>query len=364
MSSSPPRTTPTQNSIGPTTGVSLLYVAGAHRSGATALGAVLAGAPSVFYAGELYRIPHPIFEVSDPSRLCSCGAKADECPFWQKVRARLDSEPGALRALQRGQRRYEVWRALPWTMWKLHRRDPELVDYVQRLGQFIRILSDISGSPVVVESSYNPVRGLLYDDPASGLDVRFLHLVRDGRNLIDSEKRSRDSPEVRWSALRTTPVIVGRWVAYHLLALLLLPRGDPYRRMRYEEIMREPGSALRSIGDFIRVDFAEPVRRVETGQAIPMRHIVAGNRIRLQGRIVLRPELANLPRLTLGSRIVFWGLGGWLALALGYRPARTPLRAPPPEDGGEPLPPRPEFQPPVLGRTADPAIPAAGGGRE
>jgi hypothetical protein len=309
----------------PRSGLALLYIAGAHRSGATPLGAVLAGEPTVFYGGELYRFPNPIFDRPDPARDCSCGAAVADCPFWNRVRFRLESVPGTLDALRQGQRRYERWTSLPRTLWKWRRRDPDLVAHIQRMGRFIQVLAEESGARTVVESSYNPLRGLLYRDPASGLDVRYLHLVRDGRSFVDSESRAMDRPEVAWRWVRAAPVVIARWVAFHLFSWFLLHR-SAYLRVRYEEIVREPEPALRAISGLLGTDLSVVIRRVRAGVPIRMRHIAAGNRMRSQGQVLLRPELAAPPHLNPISRILFWSLGGWMALGLGYRPAWSTLR--------------------------------------
>jgi hypothetical protein len=304
--------------------VTLVYIAGAHRSGATPLGAVLAGSPDVFYAGELYRFPHPIFEAPNPQRLCSCGTPVDACPFWMQVRARLDAEPGMLQSLRAGQLRYERWRSLLSTLWRRARRDPKLLEHVARMGRFVRVLAETSGSRVVVESSYNPLRGLLYRDPASGLNTRFLHLVRDGRNFLSSELHARDPPESNWRWVRSTPVILGRWVAYHSLTLALLARRADYLRVRFETFLATPGPALRQISRLSRVDPSAVIAEVEAGRSIRMRHIAAANRMRLEGEVRLHRELGEMPPPGPFLDLAFWVIGGWLALSLGYRPRRSP----------------------------------------
>ncbi len=305
--------------------VSLVYIAGAHRSGATPLGAVLGGNPEVFFAGELYRIPHPIFEVRHPDRLCSCGVAVDDCPFWTQVRSRLATEPGLLSALRAGQIRFERPRTIFRTLWRRYRRDPELLAHIARMGRFVRILSEISGARVVVESSYNPLRGWLYRDPASGLEVKFLHLVRDGRNFLNSERSATDPPETAWKGIRTTPAIVLRWVGYHLLTLALLGGAGGTLRFRFEDLVTTPGPVLRRTAAFVGVDLSGVIPRVAAGEAIQMRHIASGNRMRLRGEVRLQREFADLPSLRPLTVAAFWVLAGGLALALGYRPRWGPV---------------------------------------
>jgi hypothetical protein len=324
MTAAGSRSSPSLIPTAPPPPVSLVYIAGAHRSGATPLGAVLAGHPSIFFGGEMYRFPYPIFGHPDPTRLCSCGEPVDTCPLWSRIRTELESEPGTLDALRRGQLHFERWRRLPQTLWRQYRRDPELLRHVERMGRFVRILAEATGAPTIVESSYNPLRGRLYQDPASGVDVCFLHLVRDGRNFIASERLAVFAPESPWKWLRARPVIVIRWVAYHALSVVLLRHAHRYLRVSYEELLRDPDRNLRVISGEIGIDLSSVIHQVEIGAPIPMRHIAAGNRVRLQGELRLASESAAIPPLDFTARTLFWGLGGWLALLLGYRPGSVP----------------------------------------
>ncbi|EQD46225.1 sulfotransferase domain-containing protein, partial [mine drainage metagenome] len=246
------------------------------------------------------------------------------------IRSDLEAEPGALEQLRRGQLRFERWRWLPRTLWRRYRRDPELLRHIERMGRFLRILADASGAETIVETSYNPLRGLLYEDRASGIDVVYLHLVRDGRAFIASERATRTAAGRRWQWLRSTPVVVGRWVAGHVLALILVRRSPRYLRVNYETLVRDPGACLRAISSLIAVDLSDLLDRVQHGEPIRMRHLAAGNRVRLQGELRLTPGSSGLPALGLGERAWFWGMGGWLALLLGYRPGRDPVTGPTP----------------------------------
>jgi hypothetical protein len=188
------------------------------------------------------------------------------------------------------------------------------------MGRFIRILAEESGSSTIVESSYNPLRGLLYRDPVAGLNVRYLHLVRDGRNFIASERRTTDVAEVDWNWVRTTPVILGRWMVSHLLTGALLGRSGAYRRLRFEDFLESPSPFLRELSRLTDVDLSSVARQVESGTPIPMRHIAAGNRLRLRGEVRLQAEFAVPPQLGLLTRTAFWLIAGWLAFELGYGP--------------------------------------------
>jgi len=315
------------------TPLDVVYICGAHRSGATVLGALLAARPEVFFWGEAYRYPRPMFWPGnmvwpkDPTRGCSCGVPADQCPFWTAVRAELEQRAPFLENLERGQRTYESWSALPTRLGSALRHDPALDAHVQRMVEFLRVIAARTEARVLAESSYSAMRGSLYRRAElAGGRVRFVHLVRDGRNFLASELGVLWDPErpARWVRSRT--VIVARWVVYNLAAILIGVR-DPrsYLRVRYEDLVLRPAETLAKIGAFLDLDLSDVARRVAAREAIPMRHIAAGNRARLRGSVVLRGDLAGLPQLPRSTSALFWALGGWLALLLGYRPG-TPVR--------------------------------------
>ncbi|MGC2359216.1 MAG: hypothetical protein WA691_02790 [Thermoplasmata archaeon] len=309
--------------------LNLVYISGAHRSGSTFLGALLGADPQAFFVGEAYRFPRPMFWPPDPSRGCSCGVPVERCPFWTEVRAELERRTPLLERLEEGQYRYERWTKVASIFGRKDRADAELDAHVRRMTEFLRVISAHADAPTLVESSFSAVRGNLYRHAdLGGGQVRFLHLVRDGRNFIASERSVTHDPEAPSAWLRTEPVIIGRWVLFNLAAILLGMRApESYLRVRYEELMRRPEETLAEIGAFLRMDLSDVARRASRGEPIPMRHLAAGNRMRLLGSVTLRSELARSPQLPVASTVLFWTLGGWLALLLGYRPGRRSDRA-------------------------------------
>lgn len=306
-----------------TTGpIDLVYVVGAHKSGATILGSILSNAPGVFFAGELYRFPYPIFDPGNPERRCSCGAAVIDCPYWSGLARHSRSTPNLLPELRRGQLRFERWSHLPSTWWAAARNDPTFRANGARMAEFVRLAAAEDGARTVVETSFSPLRAWLYarSAPRDRLRVRFLHLVRDGRGFLSSELAITNDPEApRWVFL--APVVVARWVGSHALAMLFSLQGrSAYRRIRYEDYVTDPDRTLAEVGDWLGIDLTAVRTTLREGGALPMRHVIAGNRVRLTGEVRLRRELAVPKSLPRGVTALFWSFGGWLALALGYRP--------------------------------------------
>lgn len=298
----------------------LLYIVGHHKSGATALGAVLAGHPGVFFAGELYRFPTPIWTPGDPKRLCSCGVAVLDCPLWSLVRRKFEGEH-SLKGVRDGQLRFESWRAIPRTLFARGMARRTLLRHAGTMHAFLRVLAGESDARLIVESSLGALRGWIYrlNEPRQ-LSVKYLHLVRDGRALLWSESRLKEAPEVGGSWVRSPPAVVLRWIGMNLLAVLLCSGDrDRYLRVRYEDLVTKPRETLERIGWFAGIDLSEVIAHVEAQVPIPMQHIAAGNRNRLLGSIVLRGEFGWTTGLPRASRAFFWLTSGWLARLLGYR---------------------------------------------
>jgi len=300
------------------------------------LGTILSRGASVFYAGEIYRFPYPIFDPGDPNRGCSCGKMVAECPFWTAIQADAGSHPRLLTDLREGQKRYDAWHRIPITEWRYLRQDPSLGQYARRMREFVRVLADRSGSSVVVESSFSPLRGMLYRRaPAEEGRIRFIHLVRDGRSFFGSETGPiPQGVEAGTPLQRTPPAVIARWMLFHLAAILLCSRGpDTYLRVRFEDVLQRPRETLGTIQEFLGIDLTDAIELIETHRPFPMVHLCAGNRARLAGSLVVRPQMATPPPLSRTHTVLFWAMAGWLALLFGYRPGADRAPVPPRRPG-------------------------------
>jgi sulfotransferase family protein len=303
----------------------LLYIVGHHKSGSTPLGSVLAGNPDIFFAGELYRFPSPIWTPGDSNRFCSCGAPVLDCPLWSQIRRDFEREHN-LDELKRGQQRFERWRALPRTLFARGSTLRELRRHASAMEALVRTVADRSGSRVIVESGFGALRGWIYRvNPPQRLSVKYLHLVRDGRGFLWSESRQEETAESGGPWVRFPPVVVTRWVGMNLLGMLLCSRDrDRYLRVRYEDFVAHPRATLERIGRFLGIDLTDVIARAEARIPIPMRHIAAGNRNRLKGAVVLKADLSWTTGLPRASRVLFWLTSGWLARLYGYRLRSNP----------------------------------------
>ena len=212
----------------------LILVVGAAHSGTTILDAALGVSPHVVGVGEALRLteggnPGHLGEAG-AARVCTCGARAGDCPLWSALIPHLTSG-------------VTVATHFP------------LVDAAAR-----GLSSDVH---YVLDSSPN---ALDYLDAFGAFDVRVLHVTRDVRSWVASRRRRKGdtlvSAHLAW--LRTVTRIDAT----------LTSSGLPQFRLGYEELALRPREVLGMICDWLDVRFDEGMLTPfgNTGS-----HIITGN---------------------------------------------------------------------------------------
>lgn len=273
--------------------VRVLYVVGAGRSGSTVLNTVLGSHPAVEGVGELTNlVEHGWIQ----ELFCACGERAPACPFWSRVGREWSDRLGGEDVLQYLplQQRFERVRSLLPAAVARH-DGVGFREYERRTVALFRAIRAASGAPVVVDSSKGPVRGLALAR-MRGLDLRVVHLVRDGRGVANSLRRAY-ARDVRQGIQRDMP---GRpvwrtalfWVLANRLADRVRAAVGPERSLllRYEDFVADPAAALDAIGRLVEVDVSGVARALAAGEAFSTGHTIAGNRLRMAGSVTLRPD--------------------------------------------------------------------------
>lgn len=269
----------------------VIYIAGYGRSGSTLLERVLGSHEKIFGVGELASF---LDLLDSETPFCSCGELLQKCKFWSEV---IKSSGGDFQnnpKLKVIQRRFE---SLAVFSGPFFRRNKETYRrYTQRL--FGSIFEQLPNEVSYIVDSSKTSRKSFFRPIAlrriASLNVKIIHLVRDGRgcmwsNLKGSNRRMEVGldPHIPFAAIRT----VISWPLANLGAhLFQLCFPHDYLRVRYEDLVSDPASTLKSIGTFLGVSLDQQIEMLLMRQHIPLGHQVAGNRLRMERKIVLRVD--------------------------------------------------------------------------
>ncbi len=297
--------------------VRVLYIGGCTRSGSTLVDRMLGQLPGFVSTGEFGLITtHSLAE----NRLCGCGRRFLDCPFWRAVgEATFGSwdapEVGELMALHPlvTRQRHLVQLAFPRLFPGFCRRVQRYRELLDRLYQGV---GTVSGAATVIDSTKAPAYALVLRG-IPGIDLRILHLIRDSRGTAYSATKRqtmRDSVDRPVHKHRYAPAVITlRWMVYHTIFDLIAQTGTPRLLVRYEDVVRSPRETLPQIARFT----GQPVQQrdldfIKEGAVhFPEDHTAVGNDSRFeQGVVPLREDDAWRTRLPAPSR--------WAVTALSW----------------------------------------------
>jgi UDP-N-acetylglucosamine transferase subunit ALG13 len=303
----------------------VLFVGGLGRSGSTLLDRMLAQMPDAASVGELVHIWERA--VRDNER-CGCGDAFSACPFWQKVGhlafggwENVDVGEVLRLKAQADRTRFVPALALPWLC---AQRRADVAAYTAYYTAIYAAVREVSGCDVVVDSSKHASLAFALRW-AHEVDLRVLHLVRDARGVAYSWSKRVLRPEVvddeQYMTQYSPTEVSVLWTAQNAAFGILDATGVPVLRLRYEDVLRDPGTALRRLrrhaGLGERDDALAFLGR--GGIDLDVDHTVAGNPMRFQtGHIPLRADDEWRTKLPRAHRRVVSALTLPLRLRYGY----------------------------------------------
>ena len=301
--------------------VLVLYIVGAGHSGSTLLDIVLGNHPKIASSGELGNF---IRKGWINGRYCGCGKWSNKCQFWSNVykewtyRVGVNDAVGYL-ALQNAFERFRCWLRLQKERRRLagSGRFGAYADRTQALFEAVRA---VSGKSIIVDSSKNPVRALALS-MISGVDLRVVHLVRDGRGVIWSYMKKKNmGRNIPSDRLYTSSWRAGfLWFLINVSSeFVLWKTGLHGVRIKYEDFVEQPEEVLKQIGQMLEIKFDAVAKLLSSGKEVVIGHPIAGNRIRMAGSIRFRPDYEWKKLLPKNVQRIFWLLAGSLARKYGY----------------------------------------------
>jgi hypothetical protein len=272
---------------------SVLYVGGCQRSGSTMLDRLLGQMPDFVSAGEIVHLWTRGLLRNEP---CGCGVDFRSCPFWAEVghRAfggwdRVDAEE-----IVRLQGRVDRTRYIPLMLVPAlslrYRRS--LTRYQALLRRLYGAIADVGHGTVVDSSKHASTAFLLR---TSGLQVDFVHLVRDSRGVAYSLMKKVRRPEVAGRAdlmYSSGPWRSGiEWLLFNSLFAILGWLGKPLRFTKYEDLSRTPATVVEGLSGQTSATPAHAEFLEDHRATLGVDHTVAGNPIRFyQGVLEIRQD--------------------------------------------------------------------------
>ncbi len=302
----------------------VVYIAGVGRSGSTVLDSVLGNHPLIHSVGELARLAN---DAWIHNFYCSCGKRSQECPFWAAVYDAWCASSGKVSveeyvAMQRDVERFRRLPVLVRDSWK---KTETFQVYAEQTLLILKAIQKISGSSIIVDSSKGVERAFLLS-LIPEIDLRVIQLVRDPRGVVWSHKKAfkKDLQKGLPRDIESQPAWRAAlyWCRMNAEADWLRKRLGPERALlvRYEDFMMNTLPVLRNIGDFIGVDLTDIQRMIEKGDKLYFDHTVAGNRVRMKGKLQLKFDQEWKQHLSPTDRRITELFSGWLMSRYGYKP--------------------------------------------
>jgi hypothetical protein len=324
----------------------VLEIAGLGRSGSTILDIVLGNHPHIESVGEVGNltlngwISRESLQGIDPNKrrvpICTCGKRLDvlyvdtpeeACPFWSRVRREWveRADPESIETYPKLQNDFELKRRWPRLLYEKRRQSASFRSYARLTRAFFESIRAVSGKPLIVDSTKSPVRAFAHS-LVPGIDLYVVHLVRDGRGVIASRRKTFKKDlraGIMWDhegypMWRT----IVRWIGLNLAAEWVCTRLGPKKsmRLRYEDFVADPKGALERIGSLIELDLSEVADAACSGKPMQAGHNIGGNRTKKSEIITLRPDAQEWrAALSPTEQRLSWTLMGWLMRRYGYK---------------------------------------------
>ena len=302
--------------------IRVIYIMGAGRSGSTVLDTVLGNHSQVESVGELTNLPKSAWINGE---YCACGERGNECPFWGKVKLNWMQRCGVkdISEYVALQSKFERFRSWPRLFRERINLSAEFQVYVAQTQALFEAIQAVRGKSIIVDSSKSPVRAFALSQ-MSGIDLVLIHLVRDGRGVAYSLNREIKKDLAKGVQKYLAPKPIWRtalfWIITNLQSEWVCHQVVSGRSVlvRYEDFVQKPRETLLSIGAVTGVDFSQVADALDADEEMLVHHTIAGNRIRMNGKIRLQFEEVWKQELTTNKCRLFWNIAGWLLQRYSY----------------------------------------------
>jgi hypothetical protein len=256
------------------------------RSGSTLLNLMLGQLPDFVDVGELYYV-WSSGVIRD--ELCACGQPFSQCAFWSQVGKHAYGgwgEVDAQRVLRLQRQVDTTGRLIRASVLRSRSYDETVAEYLEIIEPLYAAVAATSGAGVVVDSTKRPSTAYLLAR-STRIDLRVVHLVRDPRGVVNAWSRQIPIPDGTgprpYMKKRSMRQILRRWITVNGMVGRLARSGVPTVRIRYEDLVRDPGLWLRRTAELSAVDLTSDVLSfLADGAGVrSVSHAATGGRVRM-----------------------------------------------------------------------------------
>lgn len=261
--------------------IELIYIAAPSYSGSTLLTFLLNTHSEIATVGEL-----KWGAIDTLTYRCSCGARLVDCAFWLSIKARVEQKglpfefdrpptdfrlhnksigDRVMRARNRGPL-FETFRSAAMTLLPNCRKRLAMAQKVNIAA--MEAILFLQKGRILLDASKDPVR-LMHLMNSGAFNVRVLHLIRDGRGVINSSIKKKGLD---------TETAAEDWVKTHRQVERLAEKlhEGTYRQVRYEDLCGNTTLECESIFAFLGLEASKATLSMEDTP-----HHILGNAMRL-----------------------------------------------------------------------------------
>ena len=258
--------------------LNLVYILGAGHCGSTLLNLLLNGHSQVIALSEIHAISK--YTGLDPSTDNPLNSK-----FWQEVKQCYETKFSTS---------FEQIDLLPPS------NENETQEWARTNTDLFSCILDNSNATILIDASKRWKR--LYLLQQSGLlNIKVIHLVRDGRAVLNSYDFKKGF-RMWFSSQLTAPFIRKRF------------NKDAWLQLHYEQLATNPERTLREICDFLDLEFEDEMLSYRKHHYVG----IGGNRMQKQNTESIELDESWKTELSYWNSIKFNLLGGWLNKYYGY----------------------------------------------
>ena len=294
----------------------LVYILGAGHSGSTLLNLILNGHSKIIGLSEIHQIGRYVRKKSDRRQL--------KTNFWQDVTERYQIATGTpLTSINIHWKKAPIWGDINLTKKKSNiastlldeitcRRKirnckaQEFTDWTQQNQVLFSCIAEQSGAKILIDSSKHWQRLSLLNKSRC-FKIKVIHLVRDGRGVVNSYNRkfgSFNAALYKWLRNAILPCYVRREFEQ-----------SNWLRLHYEELASQPETTLRKLCDFLQIDYEPQMLHYRQHPNIGLRGNFGVNN-RQDEKIILDQKWKR--ELSSVNLVKFTLFGGWLNTYYGY----------------------------------------------